>query len=90
MNNLKPGIQEHLWEVWLVEDQSMRGRIISEWRATQLKGKYEYQYKIQGREHVYYIVSHDPISREQAIWFAKKEYEGKLHRVHIDLNGIGQ
>jgi len=83
---LKPGIQEHLWEVWIVENNEIRGRLITEWRVAQLPGKYDYQYKIEGREHIYYINSHNTISREQAVWFAKEEYAGKLRQLSINVS----
>jgi len=85
-NQLRPGIQQHLWEVWIVENNEIRGRLIEEWRSAQLPRLYEYYYKIEGRSHVYYICSHHAISREQAIWFARQEYEGKIRRVNIDVS----
>jgi hypothetical protein len=82
---LRPGLQTHIWEVWLGENGEIRGRLIEEWRVAQLPRLYDYYYKIEGRSHVYHIVSHDAISREQAIWFARQEYEGKIRRLSIDV-----
>lgn len=82
---LKPGLQVHIWEVWIGENQEIRGRLIEEWRVSQIKSLYDYNYQIEGREHVYHIVSHDAISREQAIWFAKEVHAGKVRRLHIDV-----
>lgn len=86
MTTLTPKYTYHQWEVWEGENQELRGRIIEEWRIAQLKNLYEYHYEIKGRAHVYYIVSHDAISRQQAIWFAAQLHEGKVRKVRIDVN----
>jgi hypothetical protein len=87
---LTPKYIYHQWEVWLGENNEMRGRIIDEWRIAQLKNLYEYHYEIKGRSHIYYIVSHDSVTRAEAIWFASQLHEGKVRRLHIDLSGIGR
>ena len=86
MNTLTPKYTYHQWEVWVDENQGLRGRIIEEWRIAQLKNLYEYHYEIKGREHIYYIVSHDAITRSQAIWFASQLHEGKVRKVRIDVS----
>lgn len=86
---LKPALIEHLWEVWHGENGEIRGRIIGEWRPAQLPRLYEYYYKIEGRTHVYYIVSHDTVTRDEAIWFARQEYAGALRKITINLEGVG-
>lgn len=85
---LRPPLKEHLWEVWHGENAELRGRLIVEWRAAQLPRLYEYYYKIEGREHIYVIVSHDAVTRDEAIWFAKQEYAGALRRININLKGV--
>lgn len=83
---LKPGLQTHIWEVWFAVNNEIHGRLIEEWRASQLPGLYAYNYKIEGREHVYCISSHDAITREQALWFAKELHAGKVRRLSIDVS----
>jgi len=86
MTTLTPKYTYHQWEVWESENQELRGRIIEEWRIAQLKNLYEYHYEIKDRAHVYYIVSHDAISRQQAIWFASQLHQGKVRKVRIDVS----
>jgi len=86
LTTLTPKYTYHQWEVWLCDNHEMRGRIIGEWRAAQLKGLYEYYYEIKGREHIYYIVSHDVITRDQAIWFATQLHEGKVRQLRINVS----
>ena len=83
---LKPGLQTHVWEVWFALDYEIHGLIIEEWRPGQLPRLYDYNYKIEGRAHVYHICSHDAITREQALWFAKEMHAGKLRRLSIDVS----
>lgn len=82
---LKPGRQEHVYEIWSNDIEPIRGRVITEYTAGQCRNQYAYYYRFEGREHVYTIVSHEAFTRETALSFATALYERKVYRLQIDL-----